>query len=280
MHFPEHQYEQSEQIPAETPLWRYMRLDELLGMLVNGRLWLSCIASMTDQREGLFFCDSTHDQQLHAIARRIRLGCYVSCWSALPSESMALWESHADERGLVVKSDAKSLMGSLGPDGNNTALHRVVYRDQAPDLEHFRLSGVSLTDALLFKHEAFSYEKEVRLVSNEFGRSKAPSVVNLNLQPAQRNQGVTVDLQELIHEIRVSPYAAPWLLELIEVTLQRFQLGEKPVRCSELAPSFGVRGLSLSVPRFKHGPPSQQLSLKQKGIWEKTDYGYCRIEYS
>ena len=114
MHVPEHQYEQSEQIPAETPLWRYMRLDELLGMLVNGRLWLSCIASMADQKEGLFFDDSTHDQQLHAIARRIRLGCYVSCWSALPSESMALWGSHAAERGLVVKSDAKSLMGSLG----------------------------------------------------------------------------------------------------------------------------------------------------------------------
>ena len=163
---------------------------------------------------------------------------------------------------------------------NNIALHRVVYRDQAPDLEYFRLRGISLSDALLFKHEAFSYENEVRLVSNEFGSGNAPLVVNLNLKPAQRNKGVTVDLPELIHEIRVSPYAAPWLLELIEVTLQRFQLGEKPVRCSELAPSFGVRGLSLSVPRFKHGPPSRQLSVKEKGIWEKTDSGYCRIEYS
>ena len=75
MYQPHPYYEPQVDALQDTPLWRYMSLGELLGLLTHGRLWLSCIAEMEDKQEGLFFDDSTHDRQLLGIAKRLRYEC-------------------------------------------------------------------------------------------------------------------------------------------------------------------------------------------------------------
>ena len=270
-------YEQDVQDLGDTALWRYMSLDELLGLLSYERLWLSCIAAMEDQQEGLYFWDSTHDSQMAKIAERRRLDYFISCWSALPDESLALWKSYTDERGVVVKSDVKSIVRSLGSqDDDNVFLGRIKYVERPPDLHSFRDRGTALTDALFFKSSAFSYENEIRLVSSGLLGKEGISVANLNSRPAQRVSGVRVELRQLIHEIRVSPFSEPWFRDVVDSTMARVGASNTPVRYSGLRASF-VKSSHLAVPEFSHGPPAQSATTHMSGLYEKTDDGYRRI---
>ena len=254
MYVPHEPYEQAVTALGDIPVWRYTGLDELMGLLLERRLWLSCIATMEDQEEGLYFSDPTHDQQLRMIASRMRFGCFVSCWSAQSDESLALWKSYTDDKGIVIKSDIASIRESLDPlDGDIVCMGRVEYRAKPPDLTTLRANSLSFTDALFFKNDAFAYENETRVVFSEFRGNKLPTVENLNSKPIQRSSGVKVDVGRLVHEIRVSPFAPPWFRDLVEKIMVHHGLGNTRVSCSELRPSFEGTANLVEIPAFSHG---------------------------
>lgn len=259
MYVPHEPFEQEVAALGDMPVWRYTGLDELMGLLLDQRLWLSCVATMEDRTEGLYFHDPTHDQQLRMIAARMRFGCFISCWSAQQAESLALWKSYTDNRGVAIKSDIASIRQSLDPlDGDIVCMGRISYRARPPELHSKRVNESSFTDALFFKNEAFAYENEVRVVFHEF-RDKKLSVQNLNSKPAQRSKGVKVDVGQFVHEIRVSPFAPSWYRDLVEKIMEQHGLGNTPVSCSELSPSFEGSTSQAAIPRFSHSPPVQNL---------------------
>ena len=272
-------HEPAVQALGDTPLWRYMGLDEFLGLLTHERLWLSRIATMEDQTEGLYFCDSTHDGQMAKIAERNRLECCISCWCALPDESLALWKSYTDKRGVVVKSDVKSIVESLGAqDEDNAFFGKIEYRSKPPDLNSLRVGVTSYSDALFFKNSAFAYENEIRLVAGGFpGVGRQLSLANLNSKPTQRSSGVKVDLRHLIHEVRVSPFSESWLHGVVDKTMKILGLNEAAVACSALSQSFERSTLCVDAPTFSHGPPAQSEAIHRRGLYEKTKDGYRRI---
>ena len=282
MYQPHPYYEPQVAALQDTPLWRYMSLGELLGLLTHGRLWLSCIAEMEDKQEGLFFDDSTHDRQLLGIAKRLRYECFVSCWSALYDESLEMWKSYTDSSGIAIKSDIWALRKSLGhQDYDNVFLGLVKYDSNPVDLHSLHEGGTTLTDAFFYKRQAFSYEREVRLVSLQ--AMMMPRLENLNATPTHRTLGVQVNLTDLIHEIRISPYADIWFRSAVARLVERFDLRSELVKVSTLREAFAPAPSQPDVPTFRYGPPSHQERVHQAGTYEKTKdesgYSYRRIEW-
>ena len=272
-------HEPAVQALGDTPLWRYMGLDEFLGLLTHERLWLSCIATMKDQTEGLYFCDSTHDGQMAKIAERNRLECCISCWCAHPDEALPLWESRTAKRDVVVKSDVQSIVKSLGThDEDNVFFGKIKYLSEPPDINSLRVDVMSYSDALFFKNSAFAHENEIRLVAQGVpGMGRRLSLANLNSKPTQRSSGVKVDLRHLIHEVRVSPFSESWLHDVVDKTMKMVGLNEAVVACSALSQSFKRSTLCVDAPTFSHGPPAQSEATNRPGLYEKTKDGYRRI---
>ena len=252
-------YEDAVQALGQPWLWRYMELDQLVGLLATGRLWLSCMTAMEDQTEGLHF-DSDLDTEI-LIAQRYRIESPMSCWSASTEESLPMWKSYTGAAGVVLRSDVNSMRKSLGDqDHDNVFLGVVRYVENRVPLSRVidEAPHQVFSDALFYKDSAFSYENEVRLVSRAFVDKAGYSYVDkLNTAPTRRTQGVPVDLHDLIHEVRVSPFAEPWLRDAVRGLMDAFELKDKPVRESRLRKIFAIAPPLIEVPRFAHVPPGQ-----------------------
>ena len=253
-------YEDEVQALSQSSLWRYMGLDQLVGLLTTGRLWLSCMTTMEDQTEGLHF-DTDLDIEV-LIAQRYRIESPMSCWSISEHESLPMWKSYtADATGVAVRSDVHSMRKSLGDrDHDNVFLGVVRYVEHKVPLSRVIDGGTYqvFSDALFYKHSAFSYEREVRLVSRAFVDKPGCSYLDkLNTAPSRRTQGVPVDLHDLIHEVRVSPFAETWLRDAAQGLMDAVGLNDKPVSHSTLRGIFASGPPCVEIPRFGYVAPDQ-----------------------
>ena len=267
--YVEHElYEKEVQALGDTPIWRYMGLDQLMGLLSSKRLWLSCMTTMEDQEEGLYFHPEV--PEIHMIAERYRLESPMSCWSAQPNESLPMWKSYTDRSsGIVLESNVASMVKSLGTQSHdNVCLGVVQYVGRKVPLA--RPEGTAFTDALFRKHAAFSYEHEVRLLSrafmDKFRNARSSEIVSsdigstpitrvLNSLPVGRTEGVAVDMSALIQEVRVSPFAESWFRDAVRGVMRAFGLGDKSVEHSELKSVFDKPSPCVGVPQFRLEPP-------------------------
>ena len=254
-------YEDEVQSLDQTWLWRYMGLDQLVGLMATGRLWLSCMTTMEDQTEGLHFDSDIGDTEV-LIAQRYRIESPMSCWSASTDESLPMWKSYTDDAaGVVLRSDVNSMRKSLGNQYHDNVFLGVVryVKNRVPlsrviDGDQYKV----FSDALFYKDSAFDYEREVRLVSRAFVDKPTPSYLDkLNTAPTQRTQGVLVDLHDLIHEVRVTPFAEPWLSAAVRGLMDAFGLKDKPVKDSSLREIFASAPPPVEVPQFAHVPAGQ-----------------------
>ena len=93
---------------------------------------------------------------------------------------------------------------------------------------------------VLHKRMSFNYENELRAVAdcNLFEDLKVYHKQNPQYFEGDVviNEGIFVpaDLTALIEELVVSPYAKPWFVKLVSSVMEHYDLGEIPVRRSDL----------------------------------------------
>lgn len=233
----------------ETTLWRYQSLTKLLALLTSRQLFFSQLRSfhIDDPFEGSptsatmrfmervrseaefaegFFAqfERNTDWQPSDEARQNfrksflemtsgqyqRLGesCFVSCWHQGEFESAALWRLYGNlQDGVAIKTRVASLVGSLKGDGELIG-GSVKYLDFDELLSTFdnELSPVFM------KRLSFEYEREFRLVLWQ-PANPAGDVPNF------AGRLVDCDLDELIEELVISPYAPEWVADTVERTV-------------------------------------------------------------
>ena len=122
---------------------------------------------------------------------------------------------------MVVTSTIDKLLGAAFRWGEVVLFHKVRY------IDHFKNPNMIVgggSDLLQFKHEAYQYEREVRIVVSRSSDWKSnPSGIRLPLG----------DLNEVIRSIVVAPEAAPWFFELVEDVTRKYGV-RMPVRRSKL----------------------------------------------
>jgi len=131
---------------------------------------------------------------------------YLSCWHESETESEALWRLYCPPPsvGLAVHASYGSLNTSLG-DNPDIAIGRVRYID-------FRKEFAGPSDAIFRKRHSLSHEREVRAVISQPDGNDSFGIHR------------PVDLNLLIHQVVISPFASSWFEALLRGTMAKFEV--------------------------------------------------------
>ena len=159
----------------------------------------------------------------------------VNCWHGSERESEAMWKLYSGHGyGLAVKTDFKSLVRSF-TDRLPNIIAKIEYIPYETEV-----MPMSLMAPFLHKRIGFKHEQEVRAIVTEYIYKKdldgREDVKGIDSSKDVCDVGIyyNIDPTDLIQEVVVSPYAAPWLLELTQSVSKRYGL-HVLVRQSELA---------------------------------------------
>lgn len=130
----------------------------------------------------------------------------VNCWHANDIESEALWRLYCPSgtSGVAIRTTVGKLWDLCAPDAK-AIVGRVHYKD-------FRRSFAphNPIERIYCKRQSLSHENEVRIVLANERRNPLPGKI------------LPCDLTVLIDEVVVSPFAAPWLAEVVSNVISKF----------------------------------------------------------
>ena len=243
-------------ISEEQSVWRYMDFAKFVALLRQQGLYFTSAKNFSDPFEGAiglannqekwdnhyleFFREAVSTepsgypkvenlkQELEGEARRLLeemkmfsphvRNALVSCWHENDDEFEALWQLYCPllGPGLAIKTTVGDLW-----DATSEAGHAIVGRVKYMD---FREGYASIQNERIFcKRRSLSHEREVRIVIQNDRRDPTDGLE------------LPCDLEKLIHEIVVSPFAPPWFLGVLADTIEKFgySLNMRPSSISE-----------------------------------------------
>lgn len=247
-------------IAPETKLWRYMSFAKFVALLHQKELVLTPVYMFDDPYEGAGgkeknrgkFAKALVDYTWDKVALQIkglqvtkedlqkymseyinaasdmgksnRYFTFVNCWHENEVESEAMWKLYTAGQpdGIAIQTTYGALKKAI--DDSEVQIGRVTYNNY----ETAFLPGDSY---FWYKRKSFEHEREVRVMieATDEQRKEFTKIYEKN--------GFTlthpVDLDMLIQNVYVSPYASDWVKEVVEEELKSCGLS-KPVLSSKM----------------------------------------------
>ncbi|UTY57703.1 DUF2971 domain-containing protein [Massilia sp. erpn] len=167
--------------------------------------------------------DDNVDVSADQFWERTRKGNYLSCWNLDAKDNMALWQLYGGaSASIAVTTTVEKLLGVACNWCRDVLLEQVSYVDhfQNPDM----VVG-NYTDLLKYKHLAYAYEKELRMIVPQ-------QVKDLGTNPDALHLPLG-NLNDFIRSVVVAPEAGPWFYELVKDVTTKYGINS-PVRRSKL----------------------------------------------
>ncbi|MBL4797069.1 MAG: DUF2971 domain-containing protein [Oleispira sp.] len=156
---------------------------------------------------------------------------YVTCWNLSKHESYHMWKLYCGHHnGIAIKSTVGRLSDSFGKNKNFSVLGGVVeYLDHEKGVPK---NKDNLLSHVFCKSLPYSFESELRLCIHDHGFTNdvigdlVPYSIDVEevqsmLSNYQSGFNVGVDLESLIEEIVISPYADPWFRDMVKSLISR-----------------------------------------------------------
>ncbi|SEV94854.1 hypothetical protein SAMN05216285_1239 [Natrinema salifodinae] len=184
---------------------------------------------------------------------------FLSCWTGLDHEAIEQWEDYTPGgEGVVIKSTVGQLIEAIEDlSEDQLAIKRVIYCDFANDhgssLREYARAPFSYKDseytteqeirAIVFEepfdpsaYETLKYNDLVEDLDDyqEYRRGSQPTIGGYSDDYREDPIIVSVNLDTLIEEIRLSPHASSWEVKTVENLLNDELDVNKPVNESEL----------------------------------------------
>ena len=163
-----------------------------------------------------------------------------NCWHKNDDESMAMWDKYRmHNSGIAIKTTMLNLKKSI-TDTIDVYIGSIKYisREEFDTyvilyLSHESLSSpTSLYNPYFHKRKVFEYEQEVRVIididKNVFNKLNSEEYLDSNIIEAEfpdiSDQGrlYNVDVNTLVDEVIISPYAEPWIEQTVRSVVQRY----------------------------------------------------------
>lgn len=229
-----------EKIDREEQLWRYLRPDRFLDLVSHEHLYFASARQFQDPFEGAtavmppgivpdrrFLPKNEYGERAFEELRRLTKIC---CWHRTTYESDAMWQLYAAAwKGVAIRTTPGKLIEAIKP-----FKLRGDYADETlwggnvryVDLLKERLN-VSMLERFMYKHKAFSWEQEFRLIislrlAEEFGVAVPDEGIR-----------VAVDLRLLIDRIYLGPALSEEDIKTIRLAAEAVGLGDR-VRVSSM----------------------------------------------
>ena len=137
-----------------------------------------------------------------------RQGTYINCWYESDFESIAMWQLYSkdNQNAIAIKSSYQRLIAAIG--NAKAKIGRVNYIDYANPPQQFG-------GKYWYKSNHFEHENEVRLM---------PEWRITDWDNIPTGMQLPVELSLLISDVYVSPWAQPWLLNLVRELCMMYNL--------------------------------------------------------
>ena len=218
-------------------VWRYMNTWKFEQLLKTRALYFANANQLTDQYEVCvpeavlakkrqsLIQQGLKDRQLddamaafHWSNRPEKAHVYINCWSVSPHESYALWKIYlgGDHNGVAIKTSFSQLRQALSAEqSRNIKLTNVAYKGFiSPD-------SLSPETVIATKKPFYDFEKELRL----FFVCDTALCAGVN---------VAVDVERVIHQVFISPFADPEYITAIQQLLKRYHFAHVTIRHSQI----------------------------------------------
>lgn len=227
-----------------TVMCRYMDVTKFLSLLSTNTLFFCRIDKLEDHFEGrtakgnfhiryvankyLNFNNETPTeeevlarvQELYDFDEKVREVTCVCCWNKFVHESAALWKIYSDfGKGIMIKSTIERVL---------RAFEKTIEPVRVSEVQYTNYRTGSIPDfntafPITHKQDAYNYEQEVRLIYEIDGPQIGKTFDWAN-QPIQEGKSLRVDVNLLIEEIIVAPFAPNWFKSLIEDVCSRYSI--------------------------------------------------------
>lgn len=184
--------------------------------------------------ENFYEAPPTDDEILQSVKRSyedekfFKMIYCVNCWNKYDQESAALWKIYSDfNKGIMIRSSINNIKRSLTDFKEEITLSEVKYLNYDKDI----MSDGNIIYPIIHKQKAYSYENEVRLI---FDVTQPGRVHDWSKEEIEEGLFIGVDLDKLIDEIIISPYASEWFTKLIVDLTNKYGL-KKNVKRSALS---------------------------------------------
>ncbi len=229
-------------------IWRYMDFTQFVHLLENKELFFPRANNMDDPYEGTI--PNSQEEKRHEILNEksatwavqllpklrkvIKRYTFLSCWHMNGGESAAMWDIYLNsDQGVCIQSSFESLRDSMDTD-EDVFISKVKYVDYA-EVEIPGWEGLADTiSPFIYKRDAFKHESELRAIIHDLpwyqsggtGKITVDDIRDEDLENGGYEPGrsVSVDLDELIESIRVSPEAGSWVETLVEDVCDEYGL--------------------------------------------------------
>lgn len=210
----------------DLPLWRYMDFWKFLQLINNSTLFFPNIEMMGDQTEGkipqkiykMMLEDDERNGRKNNFAKnykefvekKLREKTLILSWNANKNESFAFWKMYAKEKlGIAIKTNIDRLKNSFKVAEENIYIGEVRYYDD----ENPKYKTGNTFYTFLTKNNYYEFESEVRCITS------------ILKDDEKTTKNIKVDLNELIEDVYISPFAEKsGLIELIEFLKEKNKL--------------------------------------------------------
>ena len=216
------------------PLRRYLDLAKYIDLLRTSSLYFCRADRFSDKFEGVFTSgirkkineEHTQGSRIESadnIYQRSRMGTFVNCWTFGKTDNMALWQLYGGaSNSVAINTTFQRLDDICRSWDKKIQIEKVRYIDH---FENPNMIIETYTDSLKYKHKAYEFEREIRIM--------LPQQDNWESNPEGMLRKV-LDLNSLVTSVVVAPEAGSWFYELVQDVTNRYGL-KAEVRMSKLA---------------------------------------------
>lgn len=252
--------EEWQELPYEVPepdamLWRYMDLSKFISLIDSHKLFFAPVTSFErdDPFEAAlgttenidtwykwntqYFTDEVcvhmregrtdeeyaqivkqHVEKYRDLCEYVREHTSISCWHMSDYESEAMWRlySGGNNNSIAIQTTYQRLYDSIGRDPS-VSIGKINYKDYSHEF-------FGINNAIWCKRKAFDYEKEVRAIVTE--------------EKTTHGVEMPVDVNVLIENLYVSPYAPEWFYNVVKSVVEKYSLDKEILRSQMKAEPF------------------------------------------
>lgn len=219
----------------ETIIWRYMDFTKFVDLLLNGKLFFNRSDNFEDPFEGIFrLKDFESTKEFWTDEELTKKFYFLNCWHINNNQSDAMWKIFLDTKnGIAIKSSIGNLKRSLEGSSDEIFIGEVYYREYE-NKTFFELmfeqqnkigsQGGGLNQ-FSYKRISFEHEKELRLFYVDM---PIPHAIKDGIprEPITHKK-IDINLEYLITEIVVAPFADSWFKDLVQQIVDKYGLNLK-----------------------------------------------------
>jgi hypothetical protein len=205
-------------------LWRYLTFEKFEHLIRTSELYLRRLDKFIDEYEGKLdaeiateihnvfneFPDASEMQrQLFFLLKNLRTCIFTNCWHQNDNENIEMWKTYCgDSEGVLIGTDAESLVNSiLAHDFGPMHFRPVTYGDK-------QNNNIKLTfplELVNYKQDKYRFENEYRIslfyIKGDKEIEELKEFEELEVTPPEDFITLKIDLNTLIKQIRISPFA-------------------------------------------------------------------------